>query len=59
MPSQVRVAAEAAQPREITIMAGRVAGKVAFITGAARGQRRSHAIPLAGQGADIIAADAR
>jgi hypothetical protein len=28
-------------------MAGRVAGKVAFITGAARGQGRSHAIRLA------------
>ena len=25
-------------------MAGRVAGKVAFVTGAARGQGRSHAI---------------
>ena len=38
-------------------MAGRVAGKVAFITGAARGQGRSHAIRLAGEGADIIAID--
>ncbi len=38
-------------------MAGRVAGKVAFITGAARGQGRSHAIRLAEEGADIIAAD--
>ncbi len=36
-------------------MAGRVAGKVAFITGAARGQGRSHAIRLAQEGADIIA----
>jgi SDR family mycofactocin-dependent oxidoreductase len=36
---------------------GRVAGKVAFITGAARGQGRSHAIRLAEEGADIIAAD--
>ena len=35
--------------------AGRVAGKVAFITGAARGQGRSHAIRLAEEGADIIA----
>ena len=34
-------------------MAGRVAGKVAFITGAARGQGRSHAIRLAQEGADI------
>lgn len=32
-------------------------GKVAFITGAARGQGRSHAIALAGAGADIIALD--
>jgi SDR family mycofactocin-dependent oxidoreductase len=36
---------------------GRVAGKVAFITGAARGQGRSHAIRLAQEGADIIAVD--
>jgi SDR family mycofactocin-dependent oxidoreductase len=34
-----------------------VAGKVAFITGAARGQGRSHAIRLAQEGADIIAVD--
>jgi len=38
-------------------MAGRVEGKVAFITGAARGQGRSHAIRLAEEGADIIAVD--
>ncbi|GAB2480473.1 mycofactocin-coupled SDR family oxidoreductase [Jatrophihabitans fulvus] len=38
-------------------MAGRVQGKVAFITGAARGQGRSHAIRLAEEGADIIAVD--
>ena len=38
-------------------MSGRVAGKVAFITGAARGQGRSHAIRLAQEGADIIAVD--
>ncbi|MBF4480217.1 (+)-trans-carveol dehydrogenase [Rhodococcus rhodochrous J3] len=38
-------------------MSGRVAGKVAFITGAARGQGRSHAIRLAEEGADIIALD--
>ena len=38
-------------------MTGRVTGKVAFITGAARGQGRSHAIRLAGEGADIIAVD--
>jgi SDR family mycofactocin-dependent oxidoreductase len=38
-------------------MPGRVQGKVAFITGAARGQGRSHAIRLAEEGADIIAVD--
>jgi SDR family mycofactocin-dependent oxidoreductase len=38
-------------------MAGRVEGKVAFVTGAARGQGRSHAIRLAQEGADIIAVD--
>ncbi len=38
-------------------MTGRVAGKVAFITGAARGQGRLHAIRLATEGADIIAVD--
>jgi SDR family mycofactocin-dependent oxidoreductase len=32
-------------------------GKVAFVTGAARGQGRSHAIRLAQEGADIIAVD--
>jgi SDR family mycofactocin-dependent oxidoreductase len=36
---------------------GRVQGKVAFITGAARGQGRSHALRLAEEGADIIAVD--
>jgi (+)-trans-carveol dehydrogenase len=38
-------------------MAGRVEGKVAFITGAARGQGRAHAVRLAQEGADIIAVD--
>jgi SDR family mycofactocin-dependent oxidoreductase len=36
---------------------GRVAGKVALITGAGRGQGRSHAVRLAEEGADIIAID--
>jgi SDR family mycofactocin-dependent oxidoreductase len=36
---------------------GRVEGKVALITGAARGQGRSHAVRLAEEGADIIALD--
>ena len=35
----------------------RLAGKDAFITGAARGQGRSHAVRLAEEGADIIAVD--
>ncbi|BBZ15427.1 mycofactocin-coupled SDR family oxidoreductase [Mycobacterium branderi] len=38
-------------------MAGRVEGKVALITGAGRGQGRSHAVRLAQEGADIIAVD--
>ncbi|KUI22032.1 3-ketoacyl-ACP reductase [Mycobacterium sp. IS-1496] len=38
-------------------MTGRLAGKVAFITGAARGQGRAHAVRLASEGADIIAVD--
>ena len=38
-------------------MAGRVEGKVAFISGAGRGQGRSHAVRLAQEGADIIAVD--
>ncbi|MDH6281353.1 SDR family mycofactocin-dependent oxidoreductase [Rhodococcus sp. LBL1] len=35
----------------------RVSGKVVLITGAARGQGRSHAVHLADEGADIIAFD--
>jgi len=38
-------------------MAGRLEGKVALISGAARGQGRSHAVRLAQEGADIIAFD--
>jgi SDR family mycofactocin-dependent oxidoreductase len=38
-------------------MGGRLAGKVAFITGIARGQGRSHAVRLAEEGADIIGLD--
>jgi (+)-trans-carveol dehydrogenase len=34
-------------------MAGRVDGKVAFITGAGRGQKRSHAIRLAEEGSGM------
>ena len=36
---------------------GKLSGKVAFITGAARGQGRSHAVRLAADGADVIAVD--
>jgi SDR family mycofactocin-dependent oxidoreductase len=36
---------------------GKLEGKVAFITGAARGQGRSHAVVLAEEGADVIAVD--
>jgi (+)-trans-carveol dehydrogenase len=38
-------------------MSGLLAGKVAFITGIARGQGRSHALRLAQAGADIIGLD--
>jgi NAD(P)-dependent dehydrogenase (short-subunit alcohol dehydrogenase family) len=36
-------------------MSARLAGKVALITGAARGRGRSHAVRLAAEGADVIA----
>jgi SDR family mycofactocin-dependent oxidoreductase len=38
-------------------MSGRLAGRVAFITGAARGQGRAHAVRMAKEGADVIAVD--
>ena len=38
-------------------MTGRLEGRVAFITGAARGQGRTHAVRMAAEGADIIAVD--
>lgn len=38
-------------------MQRQLTGKVAFITGAARGQGRAHAVKLASEGADIIAVD--
>jgi SDR family mycofactocin-dependent oxidoreductase len=39
-------------------VAGQLAGQVAFVSGAARGQGRSHALALAREGASIIAVDA-
>ncbi|WP_280828064.1 mycofactocin-coupled SDR family oxidoreductase [Mycobacterium sp. OTB74] len=39
-------------------MGGSLEGQVAFITGAARGMGRAHAVKLAAEGADIIAVDA-
>ena len=38
-------------------MTGQFDGKVAFITGAARGQGRAHAVRFAEEGAAIIAVD--
>src|ERR1700679_557696 len=38
-------------------MPGRLEGKVALVTGAGRGQGRSHAVRMAQEGADIIAVD--
>lgn len=38
-------------------MTGRLEGKVALITGAARGQGRAHAVRLAREGADVIGVD--
>src|ERR1700685_369202 len=38
-------------------MAGRLEGKVAFVTGAGRGQGRAHAVRQAQEGSDIIAVD--
>jgi len=40
----------------VTVVAG-LQGRVAYITGAARGQGRAHAVRLANEGADIIAID--
>lgn len=37
---------------------GSLAGRVAFITGGARGQGRAHALALAAEGANVVIADA-
>lgn len=50
-------AASTAQAAPPVRAAGRFAGKVAWITGGARGQGRSHAHRLAAEGADIILSD--
>src|SRR5271168_2489652 len=47
---------EAERKRDLNMGNG-LDGKVAFITGAARGQGRSHAVRFAEEGADIIAVD--
>lgn len=41
----------------MTSSTGKLEGKVAFITGAARGQGRAHAVTMAREGADIAALD--
>src|SRR6201996_1586588 len=41
----------------VSTIGGSLEGQVAFVTGAARGQGRAHAIRLAAEGADIIAID--
>jgi SDR family mycofactocin-dependent oxidoreductase len=41
----------------VSAVAGTLQGRVAVVTGAARGQGRSHAVRLAREGADIIALD--
>src|SRR6187397_1695038 len=55
--SQSSIAGRPARTTYGDHMAGKLDGKVAFITGAARGQGRAHAIAMAREGADIIAID--
>jgi hypothetical protein len=53
----LRVFSHGVSPQGGRVVAGQFEGKVAFITGAARGQGRSHAVRFAEEGADIIAFD--
>src|SRR5579872_3965517 len=55
--SDIYGAAGSGQKEGKILMTGRLDGKVALITGAARGQGRSHAVRLAQDGADVIAVD--
>src|ERR1700759_2364140 len=41
----------------VSTAAGSLEGRVAFVTGAARGQGRAHAVRLAAEGADVVAID--
>ena len=56
-PSPGRAVLRSTQEVEKGKVMGKLEGKVAFITGAARGQGRSHALRLAQEGANIIAVD--
>jgi SDR family mycofactocin-dependent oxidoreductase len=53
---QINIIGQFAETKESAVT-GRVEGKVALVTGAARGQGQAHAIRLAEEGADIIAVD--
>jgi SDR family mycofactocin-dependent oxidoreductase len=55
--AELRVFPSRVAGREDDVMTGQFEGQVAFITGAARGQGRSHAVRFAEEGADIIAFD--
>ncbi|WP_153346480.1 mycofactocin-coupled SDR family oxidoreductase [Nocardia aurantia] len=52
-----RPEARGPQARQEVAVTDRLLGRVALVTGAARGQGRAHAVRLAGEGADILAVD--